>query len=105
MEAGDFLQHRCIQMRRLWILIPSLVSILPSAAALHVVPGSNCTAVCTQNVTASGTSASDITCNDQDYNVTDVGTNFRDCVSCELRSRTFDHQTAQTDLGWALCML
>ena len=46
-----------------------------------------------------------MTCYDEDYNGTDVGKTFRDCVSCEMKSRTFDHQSTQTDLGWALCRL
>ncbi|KAI4106991.1 MAG: hypothetical protein L6R37_001884 [Teloschistes peruensis] len=42
------------------------------------------------------------TCYDQDYNSSTAGSSFKDCVTCELGSVTFDHQTNQTDVGWAL---
>ena len=73
------------------------------ALSLHVVPGSNCTAVCSDNVTSSNTTARDITCIDKDYNTTDAGKSFQSCISCEIESHTFDHHSKQTDLGWALC--
>lgn len=73
------------------------------ALSLHVVPGSNCTAVCSNNVTSSNTTGRDITCIDKDYNTTDAGKSFQSCVSCEMESHTFDHDSKQTDLGWALC--
>lgn len=71
--------------------------------ALQVVPGSNCTAACTEHFRRTNTTSSDITCYDEDYNTTAVGNAFRDCVTCEFDSNTFDQQTNQTDLGWALC--
>lgn len=71
--------------------------------ALQVVPGSNCTAACTEHFRRTNTTSSDITCYDEDYNTTAVGKAFRDCVTCEFDSSTFDQQTNQTDLGWALC--
>lgn len=82
-----------------------LAPFVPSVSALHVVPGSNCTGVCSQHVDATNTTLGDVTCYDEDYNGTDVGRAFRDCVSCEMKSQTFNHKSAQTDLGWALCML
>lgn len=75
----------------------------PGASSLLVVPGSNCTAVCSNNVISSNTTVDDITCIDKDYNSTDVGRSFQSCISCQMESHTFDHQTKQTDLGWALC--
>lgn len=98
----------CRRSRRLYgilLLLSCLAAGLPSATALHVVPGSNCTAVCSQNVDATNTSSGDITCYDEDYNGTDVGRTFRDCVSCEMKSRSIDQYSGQTDLGWALCRL
>ena len=83
----------------LWLRVASFSPV----TALHVVPGSNCTGVCSQGLDAANTATSDVTCYDEDYNSTDVGRQFRDCVSCEMQSRTFDHQSTQTDLGWALC--
>ena len=84
------------------VLLPYLS--FSSVLALHVVPGSNCTSVCSQFVANSNTSGSDITCYDKDYNTTAVGALFQDCIACEIQSQTFDHVTGQTDLGWALCM-
>ena len=95
--------------RWLWPLesLPLLIHLIvlssPRVLTLHVVPGSNCTAVCTQNVTSSSTTSKDITCFDKEYNTTAVGTSFQSCISCEMESHTFDQQTKQTDLGWALC--
>lgn len=88
---------------RLAFLVSYISLILSSALALQVVPGSNCTAACTEHFTRTQTRGSDITCYDQDYNTTVAGNAFRDCVTCELESITFDHRTNQTDLGWALC--
>ena len=73
------------------------------AVSLHVIPGSNCTAVCSNNVTSSNTTVADITCIDKDFNTTDAGKSFQSCISCEMESHTFDHDSKQTDLGWALC--
>ena len=85
-------------------LLFSLLLLFPSRALnLHVVPGSNCTAVCSRNGASSDTSSKDITCIDKEYNTTDVGRSFQRCISCEMESHTFDHETKQTDLGWALC--
>lgn len=61
--------------------------------------------LCTGRVKTTNTTGSDFTCYDKDYNVTSVGITFKECVSCELQSATFDHATHQTDLGWALCRL
>lgn len=88
---------------RLLVFVSCISLISSSAFALQVVPGSNCTAACTEPFTRTQTTGSDITCYDQNYNTTVAGNAFRDCVTCELESITFDHRTNQTDLGWALC--
>lgn len=89
---------------RISVLLFSLCLLFSSESlGLHVVPGSNCTAVCSSNVTSSNTAVGEIVCNDGDYNNTNVGKSFQSCISCELESQTFDHQSKQTDLGWALC--
>ncbi|CAL8576780.1 hypothetical protein XPA_002645 [Xanthoria parietina] len=83
-----------------WILLCciSLLLLLSSASALRVVPGSSCTAACTKaNITYGN-----ITCYDQAYSSTVAGRAFKDCVTCELDTITLDHNTNQTDLGWAL---
>lgn len=90
------------------VLLPSLLllSLVLSPApvlSLHVVLGSSCTAVCTEYYIHPNTTVDQVTCHDSDYNNTSVGQRFKDCISCELQSQTFDHGTSQTDLGWALC--
>lgn len=85
--------------------LPVLTTLLslPQTWALQVVAGSNCTTACLSTATTYGTNGSDITCHDNDYNSTVFGGAFKECVSCELESQTFDNQTSQTDLGWAFC--
>ena len=76
---------------------------IPQVIGLEVIPGSNCTNSCLSTVTGYTTNASDINCHDSDYNKSVSGGAFQECVSCELQSETFNRQTGQTDLGWALC--
>ncbi len=83
------------------LLLPLLV--LPNVLALQVVPGSNCSTSCLSRITGYTTNGSDITCHDSDYNRTVFGSAFQECVTCEMQSETFNRQTGQTDLGWALC--
>ena len=80
-----------------------VLSALPSVLTLQVVPGSNCTTQCLSSVSAYTTNGSDIACNDLDYNNTVYGGTFQRCISCEIQSETFNRQTGQTDVGWALC--
>lgn len=90
-----------------FLLPPLFLSlVLPSPIlSLHVVVGSSCTAVCTAYYVHPNTTVDQVTCLDSDYNSTSVGQRFKDCITCELQSQTFDHGTSQTDLGWALCKL
>lgn len=91
--CGGFLANHCL------ILLSCISLVLSSVSALQSVPGSSCTAACTNtNVTYD-----DITCYDQGYSSTVAGVAFKDCVTCELETITLDHNTNQTDLGWALC--
>lgn len=86
--CGGFLaNHRLI-------FVSCISLVLSSVSALHAVPGSSCTAACTNTNT---------TCYDQGYSSTVAGVAFKDCVTCELETITLDHNTNQTDLGWALC--
>lgn len=85
------------------IFLSSFLSLVLPVLSLHVVLGSNCTPVCTQYFLSSNTTVDEVTCHDSDYNTTSVGQRFKECISCELQSQTFDHGTNQTDLGWALC--
>lgn len=79
------------------------VSIFPRSLSLHVVPGSNCTALCSFQDLSSNTTSDEITCQDKRYENTAVGKIFKDCVTCEFESKSFDHGTGQTDVGWGLC--
>lgn len=105
MGSTIFETWRCRRLRGVLLLLSCLVAGLPLTTALHVVPGTNCTAVCSPTVDATNTTSGDITCYDEDYNGTDVGRTFRDCVSCEMKSPSIDQTSVQTDLGWALCRL
>jgi hypothetical protein len=88
-----------------WILPFLILAITtPCVLSLHVVLGSNCTAFCSDQNPLSNTSSADVTCRDNDYESTAVGKTFRDCVTCQFESKSFEHGTRQTDLGWGLCM-
>lgn len=80
-----------------------LIGTFPCGLSLHVVQGSNCTALCSDENLSSNTTSDDITCQDKGYEDTVVGRTFKDCVTCELGSKSFDPGTEQTDVGWALC--
>jgi len=101
MGSTIFETWRCRRLRGVLLLLSCLVAGLPLTTALHVVPGSNCTAVCSQTVDATNTTSVDITCYDEDYNGTDVGRTFRDCtsVSASLPS-TWSSTLAAAFSGW-----
>lgn len=80
------------------------IVIFPCGLSLHVVPGSNCTALCSFQDLSSNTTSDEITCQDKGYENTVVGKTFKDCVTCEFESKSFDQGTGQTDVGWGLCM-
>lgn len=103
MTALSFLCLGGFLANKILILSFYLSLILPSVLSLQVAPGSNCTAICTGHFLRTNTTGNDIVCYDQDYNSSLAGSSFKDCVTCELGSVTFDHQTNQTDIGWALC--
>lgn len=88
-----------------WILPFLILTVaIPCVLSLHVVPGSNCTGFCSDQNPLSNTTSGDVTCRDNDYESTAVGKTFKDCVTCEFESKSFDQGTRQTDLGWGLCM-
>ena len=95
-KSSDTLYHHASSLL-LFLLTVRYVS------ALNVVPGSNCTSVCSSTSTAYNTNGSDIVCHDKDYNSTVVGAAFQDCVSCEIQSAAINPYTVQTNVGWALC--
>lgn len=85
------------------LTLPLLLGLILPVLSLHVVLGSSCTATCTEYYIHPDTTVDEVSCHDSEYNTTSVGQRFKECISCELQSQTFDHGTNQTDLGWALC--
>ncbi|KAF9888789.1 hypothetical protein FE257_008365 [Aspergillus nanangensis] len=77
-----------------------LTQLTPVGVGLRTTTGSPCTDVCTQKST--NTTGEDIVCLDREYSETDVGSNFQNCVECQLRSSFSDHASGQSDLHWGL---
>ncbi|KAK2766663.1 hypothetical protein FQN54_005975 [Arachnomyces sp. PD_36] len=68
--------------------------------ALQGNPESPCASTCQEPT--SNTTASDIVCNDSEYNSTDTGARFSDCVTCQLESTHVDPTSGATDVQWGL---
>lgn len=83
------------------ILLLSCTFLVRPNLALHVTPGSNCLATCSQ--ASSNTLEADVVCTDAEYSSTANGTRFQSCVQCELGSTAVDAQTGETDVGWGVC--
>lgn len=87
-----------------WLFaIVILIVELRCVLSLHVILGSNCTALCSYRQLLSNTTSDEVACQDKSFE-SSVGKTFENCVTCEFESKSFDHQTGQTDLGWGLCM-
>ncbi|KAL4891006.1 hypothetical protein BDV59DRAFT_76368 [Aspergillus ambiguus] len=85
----------------IWTVVFVLLSQLASIAlGLRTSPGSPCTDTCTKRST--NTTGSDIVCLDRQYSETTVGSNFQQCVECQLRSPFVDTGTGQSDVHWGL---
>ncbi|KAL4864604.1 hypothetical protein BDV12DRAFT_175919 [Aspergillus spectabilis] len=69
------------------------------ALALRTTPGSPCESTCSPS---NDTLPSEIVCLDTEYNTTDVGRKFEQCVGCQLQSTFSDDNTGQTDVEWGL---
>lgn len=68
---------------------------------LEVTPNSPCKSKCaTGNAT---TTENDIVCVDSDFTSTSTGSQFQQCVECELSSKATDPITGTTDVMWGLC--
>lgn len=78
-----------------------LLFYLTSVQALQGNPESPCLSKCQEPT--SNTTVSDIVCNDSEYNSTDTGTRFEDCVKCQLESVHVDPESGATDVQWGLC--
>jgi hypothetical protein len=68
--------------------------------SMKVTSESPCQPVCAAS--AVGTTADDVVCLDNQYASTTNGTNFQNCVECELASTAVDSDGA-TDVNWGLC--
>lgn len=82
-----------------------LVSVqLPAVVVgLRTTPGSPCEDVCHRSAT--NTTSSEIVCLDREYNGTSKGSNFQECVGCQLKSDFEDSDSGESDVSWGLCML
>ncbi|EAU34428.1 predicted protein [Aspergillus terreus NIH2624] len=72
----------------------------PLGVGLRTTPGSPCTDTCTQRST--NTTGADIVCLDRQFSDTSAGSNFQQCVECQLRSSFTDSTTGQSDVEWGL---
>lgn len=90
--------HRSI---RVSILLISF-SLHATVQALRGNSGSPCASTCEEPT--SNTTVSDIVCRDTDYNSTEAGTTFVDCVECQLESTYVDRENGASDVQWGLCM-
>lgn len=68
---------------------------------LEVTPNSPCKSKCATGT--AGTTENSIVCLDSDYTSTSSGSQFQQCVECELGSKAADPTTGTTDVMWALC--
>jgi hypothetical protein len=87
---------------RIAIFVLSLL-LLPASHihGLEVTPNSPCKSKCTTgNAT---TTENSIVCIDSDYTSTSTGSQFQQCVECELGSKAADPITGTTDVMWGLC--
>ncbi|GIJ82243.1 hypothetical protein Asppvi_000749 [Aspergillus pseudoviridinutans] len=72
----------------------------PVVIGLKTTPGSPCANVC--NKVSSNTTASEIVCLDQQFSQTTKGSDFQNCVDCQLQSTYSNSSSGETDVGWGL---
>lgn len=78
-------------------------SLFPVVLGLRTTSGSPCTEVCGKTGTTSNTTASEISCLDSEFTKSTKGSEFEECISCQLESKHSDSSTGETDVNWALC--
>lgn len=78
--------------------------------ALQVTPGSVCAEACldspngdANDPASSNTNTADVTCADNEYLVTGIGSKYKSCLKCLMTSDTFDEETDENDVSWFLC--
>ncbi|EKD17891.1 uncharacterized protein L3040_004431 [Drepanopeziza brunnea f. sp. 'multigermtubi'] len=79
------------------VLITSFAS---TTSALLASTSSPCASQCGN--TLDSTSGSDIACSNAEFESTNAGTVFENCISCQVRSNYVDPVTKQSDLHWAI---
>lgn len=83
-----------------WFLVV-LLSRVAKITAFQTVPGSPCAEVCAGS--HAGTLAQDVVCLDNLYDTSVNGSNFKECVACELNSTAVDTARNESDVEWGLC--
>ncbi|KAK1142862.1 hypothetical protein N8T08_007296 [Aspergillus melleus] len=77
-----------------------LLGLTAPVAGLRSTAGSPCVDVC--NRQSNSTTGSEIACLDDEFKNTAKGSNFQQCVECQLRSNYSDSASGQTDVEWGL---
>ncbi|GFG00449.1 hypothetical protein IFM61392_01390 [Aspergillus lentulus] len=72
----------------------------PAVIGLRTTPGSPCANVC--NKVSSNTTGSEIVCLDEQFSQTTKGSDFQNCVECQLESTYSDSSSGQADVDWGL---
>jgi hypothetical protein len=67
---------------------------------LRTTPGSPCETRCSPS---KATTPEEIVCADHEYEDSEVGRKFEDCIECQLQSTYSDGTTGQSDMEWGLC--
>lgn len=78
-----------------------LLGLTTPAAGLRSTAGSPCVDACNQR--SNSTTGSEIACLDDEFQHTEKGSKFQNCVECQLRSNYSDSTSGQTDVEWGLC--
>ncbi|EFQ27949.1 hypothetical protein CGRA01v4_03403 [Colletotrichum graminicola] len=85
-----------------WRLL-AVFSLIAAVSSLEVTPGSDCAALCLDGhngtaVDTSGTSSSDIVCENDQYHSTGTGIKFKNCISCLQNSQAT--KGPESDAAW-----
>ena len=97
-------QFATAMMATLKTMIYALVVLLPYATSVHgleVTPNSPCKPKCAAGNAA--ISENNVVCIDSDFSSSGTGSQFQQCVECELGSNAADPKTGTTDVMWGLC--
>lgn len=92
---SSFFGMRSVAWWTLLVVLAQLVS------GLRTTPGSPCENSCNPS---NETLPSEIVCADIEYNNTEAGRVFEQCISCQLQSTFADDVARQSDVEWGLCM-